>query len=133
MGFLEDKQNARPYVKFKHWSVYHHHHLYCSSFYAKLGLDARPKVDNLIIIIIIIKSLTHFIYFILSIFTNNYYNNERTCIYCNIQEQWIIISMMLEGHSREDTNASPFHKFVNNFSEKNKIRITYTIMHTVIM
>ena len=28
-------------------------------------------------------------------------------MYFNIQEQ-IIISMMLEGHSREGTNASPF-------------------------
>ena len=27
--------------------------------------------------------------------------------------------MMLEGHSREDANASPFHNFANNlFSEK---------------
>ena len=54
-------------------------------------------------------------------------------MYFNIQEQ-IIISMMLEGHSREGTNASPFHDFANNFSEKKiTIRITYTIMHTVIM
>ena len=25
---------------------------------------------------------------------------------------------MLEGHSSEDTNASPFYNFANNFSEK---------------
>ena len=29
-------------------------------------------------------------------------------MYFNIQDQWVIISMMLEGHSREDTNDSPF-------------------------
>ena len=39
-------------------------------------------------------------------------------MYFNIQKQWIIISMMLEGHCREDTNASPFHNLANNFSEK---------------
>ena len=33
-------------------------------------------------------------------------------MYFNIQEQ-IIISMMLEGHCREGTNASPFHDFAN--------------------
>ena len=47
-----------------------------------------------------------FLNFFLSIFTNNHYNSEYK--YFNIQEQ-IIISMMLEGHSREGTNASPFH------------------------
>ena len=72
-----------------------------------------------------------FYFFILSIFINNHYNSEYK--YFNIQEQ-IIISMMLEGHSREGTNASPFHDSANNFLEKNiTIRITYTIMHTFIM
>ena len=42
--------------------------------------------------------------FILSIFTNNHYNSEYK--HFNTQEQ-IITSMMLEGHSREGTNASP--------------------------
>ena len=51
--------------------------------------------------------------------------SEHSYMYFNIQEQ-IIIFMMLEGHSREGTNASPFHDFANNFSEKNiTIRITY--------
>ena len=51
----------------------------------------------------------------LSIFTNNHYNSEYK--YFNIQEQ-IIISMMLEGHSREGTNASPFHDSANNFRKQ---------------
>ena len=57
------------------------------------------------IVIFIYLKFYYLFYFILSIFTNNHYNSEYK--YFNIQEQ-IIISMMLEGHSREGTNASPF-------------------------
>ena len=47
-------------------------------------------------------------------------------VYYNIQEKWIIISMMLERHSREDTYASSFHSFAKkNFGKKFTIRITY--------
>ena len=76
-----------------------------------------------------------YLFFILSIFTNNHYNSGYK--YFNIQEQ-IIIYIKLEGHSREGTNASPFHDSANNFSEKNitiflVLTYTYSIIVTGFM
>ena len=73
---------------------------------------------------------TFHIYFIYFHFINLYQSSLQQWDMHKLQYTKTIISMIMEGHSRGDTNASPFYNFARKISELNhNLNHIYNYVH----